>query len=217
MLPSWSLGARGRGYGSFLWFPNSGLGTQSEKLPLLGYTPGMGRNRYHIAEPERPHFMTATVIQWLPLFTRPETVNIVLESWRFLQSETDFRLYGYVILENHLHFIAQSSRLSRDVQRFKAYTAKQIILHLESVGAEFLLKQFAFYKKRHKAESQYQIWQEGSHPQLIQSETMLRQKLEYIHLNPVKRGYVAVPEHWRYSSASNYLGREGLIEVYTRW
>ena len=36
------------------------------------------------------------------------------------------------------------------------------------------------------------------------------------HLNPVKRGYVDTPEHWRYSSARNYAGLEGLIEI-DRW
>jgi putative transposase len=61
------------------------------------------------------------------------------------------------------------------------------------------------------------IWEEGSHPQLIESETVMRQKLDYIHQNPVKRGYVDLPEHWRYSSARNYLGLEGLIEVVRAW
>lgn len=42
---------------------------------------------------------------------------------------------------------------------------------------------------------------------------MMRQKLDYIHNNPVKRGYVSEAVHWRYSSASNYAGKMGLIEV----
>lgn len=45
----------------------------------------------------------------------------------------------------------------------------------------------------------------------------MRQKLEYIHNNPVKRGYVDHPEHWRWSSARNYAGLEGVIEVDTDW
>jgi len=46
---------------------------------------------------------------------------------------------------------------------------------------------------------------------------MLRQKLEYIHMNPVKRGYVDQPVCWRYSSARNYADQTGLIEVYREW
>jgi len=46
---------------------------------------------------------------------------------------------------------------------------------------------------------------------------MMRQKVEYIHQNPVIRGYVDRPEHWRYSSARNYLGIEGFLEVCREW
>ena len=42
---------------------------------------------------------------------------------------------------------------------------------------------------------------------------MMRQKLGYIHANPVKRGYLNLPQHWRYSSAANYEGLAGLMEM----
>jgi len=45
----------------------------------------------------------------------------------------------------------------------------------------------------------------------------MRQKLDYIHYNPVKRGYVDLPEHWRYSSACDYIGQKGLVEVNRVW
>jgi hypothetical protein len=51
----------------------------------------------------------------------------------------------------------------------------------------------------------------------VSSDAIMRQKLEYMHDNPVKRGYVDDPLHWRYSSARNYAGRPGLIEVVTDW
>ena len=44
----------------------------------------MPRSRYRVQCDPYPHFLTATVNHWLPLFTRPETVNIILDSWRFL-------------------------------------------------------------------------------------------------------------------------------------
>ncbi len=72
-------------------------------------------------------------------------------------------------------------------------------------------------KARHKIDRPYQVWQEGSQPKQIQNEGMMRQKLDYIHYNPVKRGYVDLPEHWRYSSARNYLGQPGLVPVTTDW
>ncbi|MDA3835130.1 MAG: hypothetical protein PF495_17230 [Spirochaetales bacterium] len=177
----------------------------------------MGRSRYKIIEPTAPHFMTMTTVNWLPIFTRPATVQLLLDSFTFLQKNQGLKLYGFVVLENHLHCVAQSSDLAKSVHSFKSFTAKRIIQYLESQKETRLLTQLAFHKKAHKKDRQYQLWEEGVHPQCIQNEEMLRQKLEYIHLNPVKRGYVAEAKHWRYSSAGNYEVGCGLIEVFCDW
>ncbi len=116
-----------------------------------------------------------------------------------------------------LSFIAASEDLSHDMQRFKSYTAKQIIAHLEQCRSVKLLEQPVFFKRAHKQETTYQVWEEGNHPQIIESEAVMDQKLDYIHQNPVKRGYVDQVEHWRYSSARNYAGQAGLIEVIRAW
>ena len=140
-----------------------------------------------------------------------------LHSWQYLQQNSNFKLYGYVILENHIHLIAQSDNIQTDIQRFKSYSARQIIDYLKAHNINLILQQLAFYKKAHKLDSEYQLWQEGSHPQVIESEDILRQKLEYMHYNPVKRGYIDKPEHWRYSSARDYSGETGLIEIFKAW
>ncbi|WP_133510942.1 REP-associated tyrosine transposase [Candidatus Thiosymbion oneisti] len=177
----------------------------------------MSRSRYRIVEPQAPHFMTFTVLEWLPVFTRPDTVEILLEAFTYRRQNWGVRLYGYVILENHLHCILQSPDLEKQVKHWKSYTARQIIDYLRARNSTQLLAKLAYYKKGYKTDRDYQLWEEGSHPQWIQNEAMLVEKLASIHNNPVKRGYVDRPEHWRYSSARNYLGMEGLIPVYTEW
>jgi REP element-mobilizing transposase RayT len=177
----------------------------------------MTRTRYRIFDNTHPHFMTCTIVGWLPVFTRPEAVQIVFDSWNFLKREKEFRLYGYVILENHLHLIASAPDLANAIKSFKMYTARQIIDLLEAHGATVLLKQLRMLKLPYKTESEYQVWEEGSKPKQIDTDAMMEQKLEYTHYNPVKRGYVDDPVHWRYSSARNYAGLPGLIEVITDW
>jgi putative transposase len=176
----------------------------------------MGRSRYTITQPDQPHFVTLTVLHWIPVFTRPATVDIILDSLRHLMTE-GLQVYAYVILENHLHLVVQSPQLDKDMARLKAFTAKQLIRYLDEHNVKTILEQLAFYKKAHKTDRAYQFWQEGVHPELIQNEAMMRQKVEYIHHNPVKRGYVDKAEHWRYSSARNYLGQPGLLEVCRLW
>ncbi len=87
----------------------------------------MPRSRYRFLGDDAPYFMTMTVNHWLPVFTRPETVQIVLDSWRWLQVNEAFRLHGYVMLENHLHLVARSSDIGETIRRFKPYTARRII------------------------------------------------------------------------------------------
>jgi len=177
----------------------------------------MTRSRYRIFDNGYPHFLTCTIVGWLPVFTRPEAVEIIFDSWRFLMREKTFRLYGYVILENHLHLIAEAPDLANVIKSFKMFTAREIIDLLESHGASVLLKQLHAMKLPHKTASNYQVWEEGSHPQQIAGDEMMLQKLEYSHNNPVKRGYVDEATHWRYSSARNYAGLPGLIDVITDW
>ena len=177
----------------------------------------MGDTRYRVAKKAAPHFLTCTVLRWIPVFTGPETVDILLGSLRYLQDQQRLVVYGYVVLENHMHMIASSPELGKEIGDFKSYTARRIIDHLRERRVRTLLDLLAFHKAMHKKDRVYQLWQEGSHPQWIQNREMMRQKLDYMHQNPVKRGYVDEAVHWRYSSARNYAGLNGLLEVTTRW
>jgi REP element-mobilizing transposase RayT len=72
----------------------------------------MGRSRYRILESQYPHFLTCTILNWIPLFTRPATVQIVLDALLYRQQQHNWRIYGYVILENHMHLLVQADDLS---------------------------------------------------------------------------------------------------------
>jgi putative transposase len=176
----------------------------------------MGRDRYRIHDQAAPHFLTCTVLEWLPLFAQPANVQILFDSLQFLKEQGRLTLYGYVILENHCHLLAAAPDMSKTMASFKSFTAAQIIKRLTERHSP-VLDLLAFHKARHKIDREHQVWQEGSHPEEIAGEAMMLQKLEYIHNNPVARGYVDDPLHWRYSSARNYAGQPGLIEVMTQW
>jgi REP element-mobilizing transposase RayT len=177
----------------------------------------MTRTRYRIYETEYPYFLTNTIVAWLPIFSQPEFVQIILESWKHLQTQRNVKIFAYVILENHLHWIASGEDLSKHVGNFKSFTARRIIDRMHERRFETLLGELKYYKLRHKIDQAFQLWQEGSHPEQIQNDEMMWQKIEYIHNNPLRRGYVDDPTHWRYSSARNYAGMPGPIEVVTDW
>jgi len=177
----------------------------------------MARTRYKVCQERQPHFLTSTAVGWLPILSRPEAAQAVLDSWRFLQDRKRLALFAYVIMENHVHLIASADDLSKEIGDFKSFTARQIIDLFQSRGDRGMLKQLELFRARHKTDRDYQVWQEGSHPQLIENDDVMWQKIEYIHNNPLRRGYVDDPTHWRYSSARNYAGLPGLIPVTTDW
>ena len=177
----------------------------------------MGRSRYKVHEPTAPHFITCTILNWIPIFTRIESTNIIFKSLKYLQQTDNLKLHAYVILENHLHLVASSDDIAHSMRKFKAHTAKEILNLLQKENVKTILEQLAFYKKSHKKDTTYQLWQEGFQPKQILSEKMMREKIEYIHNNPIKRGYVDEATHWRYSSARDYEGVVGLVGISRVW
>lgn len=173
----------------------------------------MGRSRYKQHEPWYPYLLTSSFVHGLPLFSKPEIVNFVIEAIKHHQYKNDLKVYAWCVMENHFHLIAEQEDLKTCMQSIKSYTAKQILDFLRSKNYQLYLKQLAFSRKRGKKESVFQVWQEGYHPKQISTEKILNQKINYVHFNPVKRGYVDKPEDWRYSSARDYLGESGPIDI----
>ena len=87
----------------------------------------MGRSRYKIYEPTHPHFVTCTVLHWIPIFTRQQSVQILIDCIKFLQDKDALKVYAYVILENNMHMVVSSDDLHKTMQSFKHFTAKQIL------------------------------------------------------------------------------------------
>lgn len=177
----------------------------------------MARTRYKIFDNNQPYFLTCTIVKWLPIFGNPEIAQIILNSLRFLQEHKRLTIFAYVIIEHHLHLVASSKNLTKEMGDFKSYSARKIIDYFKDNNNQFILKQLKYFKLKHKKDRTYQLWQEVNHPQLIQGDEMMRQKIESVHQNPVTHGNVDDAIHWRYSSARNYEGMEGLLEVETEW
>ena len=70
-------------------------------------------------------------------------------------------------MENHLHFIASSGDLVKEIGRFKSFTARKIIDYLQENKIWMILNQLQYFKLKHKSDRTYQFWQEGSHPEMV--------------------------------------------------
>ena len=172
------------------------------------------RSRYKIFNDNALYFVTSTTVEWVSVFTNEKYYEILIEAIKFYQAKNKLEIFAYVILPNHFHLIVKSDELIDSMKLIKMYSAKEIIKQLLDEKKNYILKLFQANKKIYKTKSNYQVWQEGYKPKEILSDKMLRQKVDYIHYNPVKKGLVSEPMDWKYSSAGFYeKGIEGVIKV----
>jgi putative transposase len=171
------------------------------------------RSNYKIYDNQSIYFVTSTIIEHIPIFLNENMFRIIIDSLVHCQTEKGLKIFAYVVMDNHIHLIVSNPKLSDVLRDFKRHTARKIISLVQSNSSNWLSYQFEFRKKKYKDKSNYQVWQEGFHPQQILNSDMFIQKIEYIHYNPVKRGFVDMPEHWKYSSARNFIGDESIIRL----
>ena len=145
----------------------------------------------------------------------------MVESLRYCQQNKGLEIYGFVLMPSHLHLIVRAgseAALSEILQSFKSFTAAKIIAYLKDMAnpesrREWLLNHFAFNARKTNNNSQHQVWQRDNHPIILFSPHVIRQKLIYVHLNPVEAGIVASAEHYLLGSAPNYATGKGVLDV----
>ena len=173
---------------------------------------------YIIRDQSKAHFITATIVDWIDLFTRKMYKDVVIECLDFCIKNKGMILYGYVIMSNHVHMIVQSEsgELSDLLRDFKKYTAKKILELIQTEPEsrrEWMLERFKLATESHKRNKNYQFWQYGNHAEEIYSDKFMWSKLDYIHMNPVRAGIVEKASHYTYSSAGFYVNKKGLLKV----
>ncbi|MBO9594672.1 MAG: transposase [Niabella sp.] len=173
---------------------------------------------YKIRDQGATHFLTFTIVGWIDIFTRQRYRDLILASMQFCRTNKELQVGAYVIMSNHLHLIwtARKNNLSDIIRDFKTYTSKAITRSIEAAPESrrnWLLHMFDFYAKRTHANDYFKVWTGNNHPEVLYSERFLRTKLNYIHQNPVKAGWVTEPEHYLYSSAMDYKGKKGITEI----
>ena len=165
---------------------------------------------------EGSYFFTATIYQWNHLLANDNHKRIIVDSLRFLVTDNRIELNAFVIMSNHIHLILQPlSRftLSEIQASFMKFTAQQLKRSLMKNDTE-ALSTF----KVNKYDREYQIWKREPLSIELISENLFKQKLEYIHYNPVKAGLCEVAEDYFYSSAKFYqdgTNNFGMLKHYT--
>ncbi len=178
---------------------------------------GIYKRGYRIIDQEAYHFLTFQIVGWIDIFTRKYYKDIVVDSFNFCTQSKGLKVYGWVIMSNHVHCILRSphGKLSDTIRDLKRHTSKNILESIDTMKEsrrDWMLHQFKYFASRHSRNEKYQLWTHNNHPIQLNGN-MFDQRLDYIHYNPVKAGIVVSPEEYLYSSARDYCGLKGLVEI----
>lgn len=176
--------------------------------------------KYKFHNPDGVYFITFSVVKWVDVFTRDIYRKIMLDSFRYCQKEKGLVIHAYVIMSNHLHMIIskKGKNLLESIMRdMKKFTSDNIINAIKNNPSEsrknWMIELFKEEGCKNSNNKISQFWQQDNHPIELTSNKMMDQKLDYIHNNPVKQGFVKRAEDYPWSSMSDYLGEPGFIKV----
>jgi len=177
-------------------------------------------HKYTFHDQQELYFVTFTVIKWIDIFTRDDYRLIFADSIRHCQQHKGLNVYAWVIMTNHVHMIIGRNSipgLSDIIRDLKSFTSRHIRKAIENNSAESrdkwvlkILYREGMYNPRNR---DFQLWIQDNHPILLDTKEKLFQRLNYLHNNPVKAGFVCEPQHWKWSSAGDYCGFPGPIET----
>lgn len=169
--------------------------------------------KYKFHNPDGLYFITFAVQGWVDVFTRNEYKDILVDNLAYCQKEKGLELFAWCIMTNHVHLIAKAegkNSLSDILRDFKKYTSKAIFKSITDNDfesrREMLLKHFS-------TSEGIRFWRSDNNPVELWSNAVITEKLNYIHQNPVEEGLVFRAEDYVYSSAVDYAGEKGLLDV----
>jgi len=175
--------------------------------------------RYKFRDNSQLYFVSFAVINWIDVFIRDEYREVLLDSLRFCQLKKDLELYAWCIMTSHVHLIigSRGTPMEYIMRDFKSFTSRKmreaITENSTESRREWMLWMMERAGKYNTNNKDYQFWQQHNKPIELYDRKIMDQKLDYLHNNPVEAGFVSHPEDWVYSSARDYAGEKGLIDI----
>ena len=163
------------------------------------------------------YFWTITINKWQQLLKSDENKMIVIESLQWLIKKALVKIYGYVIMPNHIHLMWE--QLTMNGKEFpknslEKFTAKLLVNNMKAVN-DTSLNNFAVSATDRK----YNIWQRDPLAIRVFSREIAAQKLAYMHLNPLQPHWQLSnnPAEYRFSSAVFYEQQIDEFEILTHF
>ncbi|NII24385.1 transposase [Pseudoflavitalea sp. X16] len=167
------------------------------------------------------HYLTFNTVDWVDVFIKPRYKQLIANTLNEFITLRGLTVFAWCLMTNHLHLLLQAkdgTGLSMIERDFKRVTATRILEAIDmepELRREWMLGRFEHSSQTLKKIEKYQVWQSCSNPEFLdfKQPAKVRQYLNYIHENPVRDRIVYLPEDYMYSSAGDYAGRKGPVQV----
>jgi putative transposase len=164
------------------------------------------RRNFNIAG--HAHELTFSCYHNFPFLKAERTCGWLADTIYAARTELGFKLWAYVFMPDHVHLIIYQHEEMHDISRIryaiKHPMSKKALGYLREHRPDWIPK--LQRKRGRRIESMF--WQSGGgYDRNITSVSTLLQMIEYIHLNPVRKGFVERPEAWQWSSAAQFAGK----------
>ena len=175
--------------------------------------------KYKFYNKEGLYFVSFATINWIDIFVRDLYFNIILESLKFCRENKGMEIYTWCIMPSHVHLIyrAKDNNPGDIMRDLKTHTSKQmqkeIFENPQESRKEWIIEMMEKAGFNNSNVKYKQFWQQNNKPIELWSPAVIDQKVDYIHNNPVEAGFVFEPYHWKYSSAIDYSGGKGLLQI----
>jgi REP element-mobilizing transposase RayT len=167
------------------------------------------------------HYLTFNTADWVDIFIRPSYKQIIANTLNEFIADKRLTVYAWCLMSNHLHLMVQAkdgvglSLIERD---FKKITTNRLLENIEmssDLRRDWMRERFALLSNNLKKIEKFTLWQNCSNPAFVdfKQPVKVREQLAHIHDNPVRDRIVEMAEHYVYSSARDYIGEKGLVNV----
>jgi putative transposase len=162
--------------------------------------------------PDNLYFVTTTAVGHARIFERDLIKRIAIDSLYHTLITDQSKIFAFVVMPNHLHFITQhsSDKPLKDFMRDFKSTASRLIVRQFQVERNEEVLNFLKAAVTRREKQEYKVWEDNYNAKEVFSPEFLRQKMEYMHNNPLQPHWNLVdrPEDYIWSSARFYLLNE---------
>ena len=175
--------------------------------------------KYKFHDNDKLYFISFATIHWIDVFIREEYNQVIIDSWKHCQQNKELEIYGWCIMTSHIHMIIGSRKnmledIVRDMKKQTSLELKEAIKNnVRESRKGWIMWMMERDGKKNGNNKDWQFWQHHNKPIEIKDQEMFDKTLDYIHQNPLAAGFVTRPEDWKYSSARDFCGMKGLVEL----